>query len=461
MSWLRNETLEWEKANVVTFLVITASIIYTLVRLFKWQHKVWLLYQLPGPRGFPVLGNALYLNVDPPELFQRLLKVAESGEVARFWTMYTPYCLISSATAVEVILRSQKHLDKSHDMELAYPFLGLSLLTSTGSHWQTRRKLLTPAFHFKILEQFVDVFNKQSNKLVNKLQKKADGNPFNISTDITLCLLDAICETAMGRCINAQENSDSDYVHALKKINCIIHTRMFRPWLRNDFLFRLLGYAKEQDACLKILNDESNATITEKRRLRAKNINRLQEEEEDVLGKKKRLAFLDLLLEFSKVNPEFTEEEMQKEVNTFMFAGHDTTATGINWILYTLGLHPHIQTRVQEELDDIFGSSDRPVTVDDVRLMKYTEMCIKETFRIFPPVPITCRQINEDIVINKYRIPAGTTIKTIIYKLHRDPEQFPDPEVFDPDRFLLENVNKRHPYSYVPFSAGPRNCIEE
>ncbi|KAK8724371.1 hypothetical protein OTU49_011359, partial [Cherax quadricarinatus] len=186
---------------------------------------------------------------------------------------------------------------------------------------------------------------------------------------------------------------------------------------------------------------------------------RLQEEEEDVLGKKKRLAFLDLLLEFSKVNPEFTEEEMQKEVNTFMFAGHDTTATGINWILYTLGLHPHIQTRVQEELDDIFGSSDRPVTVDDVRLMKYTEMCIKETFRIFPPVPITCRQINEDIVINKYRIPAGTTIKTIIYKLHRDPEQFPDPEVFDPDRFLLENVNKRHPYSYVPFSAGPRNCI--
>ncbi|XP_069959762.1 cytochrome P450 4C1 isoform X2 [Cherax quadricarinatus] len=388
------------------------------------------------------------------------MKVAGMGEVARMWRLHMPYCFLSSARTVEVILSSQKHIDKSWDYELLHPWLGLSLLTSTGSHWQTRRKLLTPAFHFKILEQFVDVFNKQSSKLVSILQKKADGKPFDIFDDITLCVLDALCETAMGRSINAQDDRNSEYVQAVKRITALIQYQEFRPWLRNDFLFKLLGYAKEYDACLKILHNMSTSTIREKKKYLKNNKNKTAvHQEDDVLGKKKRLAFLDLLLEYAEDNPEFTEEEIRKEVDTFMFAGHDTTASAVNWTLYNLGLHPDIQDRVQEEVDDIFGQSDAPATLDDVRQMKYTEMCIKESIRIFPPVPIVFREIKEDVVINNYRIPAGTTIALAIYKLHRDPEQFPDPEVFDPDRFLLENVNKRHPYSYVPFSAGPRNCI--
>nr|XP_053637333.1 cytochrome P450 4C1-like [Cherax quadricarinatus] len=115
--------------------------------------------------------------------------------------------------------------------------------------------------------------------------------------------------------------------------------------------------------------------------------------------------------------------------------------------------------RVQEELDGIFDSADSPVTWEDVHQLKYTEMCIKEALRIFPPAPFISRKLEEDVVIENYRVPSGTTVQLVIYKIHRDPAQFPDPEVFDPDRFLPENVNKRHPYAYIPFSAGPRNCI--
>nr|XP_053637590.1 cytochrome P450 4C1-like [Cherax quadricarinatus] len=240
--------------------------------------------------------------------------------------------------------------------------------------------------------------------------------------------------------------------------SCIQH-RIYRPWLHSDFMYKLLGPAKEFYACIKILHNMSNSTIKERKLNNTSSYKSVIEEEEETLGIKKRRAFMDILLEFAKENPEFTDEEIRKEVDTFMFAGHDTTASALNFILYILGHHPDIQVRIQEELDDIFGSGDRPFTAEDIRQLKYTEMCIKEALRIFPPVPVVSRKVKEDVVIDKYHIPAGTTVGVVIYKLHRDPTQFPDPEVFDPDRFLPENINKRHPYAYVPFSAGPRNCI--
>ncbi|XP_069195490.1 cytochrome P450 4C1 [Procambarus clarkii] len=459
MSWLLDEAVKWETGSVITYSIITTFITLTLVWYFKRQQKVWLLEQIPGPRGLPIIGNALFFNADSSELFKRFLAVAEKGEVTRLWLGSTGTCLLSSARTAEVILSSTKHLDKSEDYTLLHPWLGKSLLTSAGSHWHARRKLLTPAFHFKILEQFIEVFNRQINKMVHKLLKKADGSPFDISDDITHCVLDIICETAMGRSINAQDNSESEYVQAVRRISGLIQYRQFRPWMYNDFLFKLLGPIKEYNACLKTLHDMSNSTIKERKASRKDKANTEVLEEEEVFGKKKRQAFLDLMLEYAEENPELTDEEIRKEVDTFMFAGHDTTASAINWVLYCLGLHPDIQTRVQEELDDIFGGSDRPATMDDLRQMKYAEMCIKESLRIFPPVPVISRDIKEEIVINNYRIPAKTIVAAVIYKIHRDPEQFPDPEVFDPDRFLAENATKRHPYAYVPFSAGPRNCI--
>nr|XP_053653608.1 cytochrome P450 4C1-like [Cherax quadricarinatus] len=149
----------------------------------------------------------------------------------------------------------------------------------------------------------------------------------------------------MGRSINAQDDRNSEYVQAVKRITALIQYQEFRPWLRNDFLFKLLGYAKEYDACLKILHNMSTSTIREKKKYLKNNKNKTAvHQEDDVLGKKNvRALSLDLLLEYAEDNPEFTEEEIRKEVDTFMFAGHDTTASAVNWTLYNLGLHPDIQ----------------------------------------------------------------------------------------------------------------------
>jgi cytochrome P450 family 4 len=114
-----------------------------------------------------------------------------------------------------------------------------------------------------------------------------------------------------------------------------------------------------------------------------------------------------------------------------------------------------------EELDEIFKGSDRPCTFQDTLEMKYLERVILETLRLFPPVPAIARQLNEDVKMasGDHLLPAGCTVVVAPYKVHRNPEYYPDPEKFDPDNFLPEKTQNRHYYAYIPFSAGPRSCV--
>nr|CAD7450872.1 unnamed protein product [Timema bartmani] len=142
-----------------------------------------------------------------------------------------------------------------------------------------------------------------------------------------------------------------------------------------------------------------------------------------------------------------------------MFQGHDTTSAGISWALYLLGRNQHVQDRVVEELQGIFGDSKRPATFSDLQAMKYLEQAIKESLRLYPSVPFYGRYLEDDIIIKNYTIPAGTNVNVFPMYSHRNPRIYPDPEMFDPDRFSTENSQERHPFAYLPFSAGPRNCI--
>ncbi|GFT66227.1 cytochrome P450 4V2 [Trichonephila clavipes] len=116
--------------------------------------------------------------------------------------------------------------------------------------------------------------------------------------------------------------------------------------------------------------------------------------------RKKRRAFLDLLLEHHLIDPSFTEEDIREEVDLFMFAGHDTTAMALSWALYCLGQNPEIQQRVQEELDDIFGDDiDRNIVREDLTKMKYLECVIKETLRLYPAVPFIARECKDSFTV--------------------------------------------------------------
>jgi len=142
-----------------------------------------------------------------------------------------------------------------------------------------------------------------------------------------------------------------------------------------------------------------------------------------------------------------------------MFEGHDTTACNMTFTLFLMASHQAAQKQCQQELDSIFEGSDRDATSEDLANMKYLESCLKESLRMYQSVPMMSRITGEDVEIDGHLIPANTNIVMVSYALHRDEKSFPNPDQFDPDRFSLANNQQRHPYAYVPFSAGPRNCI--
>ena len=132
----------------------------------------------------------------------------------------------------------------------------------------------------------------------------------------------------------------------------------------------------------------------------------------------------------------------------------------IDFVLRYMEISTHFQELVREELNEVFGDSDRPCNLEDASKLKYLESCIKETLRLYPSVPHIKRYNNEDVVLsNGYKIPAGASYSIHIYSLHRNEEMFPDPLSFKPERFYSDQCSERHPFAFVPFSAGPRNCI--
>lgn len=395
-------------------------------------------------------------------------RIYQRQGMLRFYDATHPVLALFKAGPVEDLLASNTILKKGHEYELIGPWLATGLLTSSGSKWRSRRKLLTPAFHFRILEDFLPAINDQSKVLVRKLGQLENDGSCDIVPLVTLCALDIICETIMGYTLNAQSNRESEYVKAIQVLGHMFTRRLESPLYWVDPIFRISSAGRLFHQKIRELHRFTLKVIRERKR-------ELQEcpelqapldetsSEADIYGLKGKVVkpFLDILLREHIKDPEnFTEEHVREEVDTFMFEGHDTTAMGMSWALYLIGLYQEHQDLIYRELESIFGADrDRPVTSDDLKQMKYMECCLKESQRLYPSVPFITRNCEQDVTIAGRVVPKGADIQIAIYNLHRDAEVFPNPEEFIPDRFLPENAKGRHPFAFVPFSAGPRNCI--
>lgn len=363
---------------------------------------------------------------------------------------------------LKAILSSNDVIDKAWTYSMMHPWIGTGLLTSTKEKWRDRRKLLTPAFHFNILETFQPVFNDHSFILIRKLKTMNLQSWIDIVPLMSLCTLDIIGESAMGVHLKSQENETSEYVQAVGKMEDFIITRSMYPWLWPDIIFYFTSVGREFKRCVKIIHNFTKQVISERKRefIKILKMSKDEKKEDIYFQKKDRKPFLDLLLYHHLMYGDITEEDIREEVDTFMFRGHDTTAVGISWTLYSLGLHSNIQEKAYQELYEIFGDDqERPVTCDDMRKMKYLDCVIKESLRYYPPVPIIGRSLQEETKIGDVTLPKNSVITVFIHSIHRDREIYSDPEIFNPERFYPENCKERHPFAYIPFSAGPRNCI--
>ncbi|XP_021957112.1 cytochrome P450 4C1 [Folsomia candida] len=397
---------------------------------------------------------------------------SELSSVVKLWSPFGSVLLILEAKDAKKLLNSKTNISKGKDYNWVRPWLGEGLLLSTGEKWENRRKMLNPTFHFKILEDFMHVFNKESQKMVDILRKESQsGNTVDIHNFVTRCALDIICVTAMGTSSNAQDFPDGDYTKAINDYRRLTKDRSLRPWLRFETTWKLSSLYQRQQESLKMLHGFTTQVIAKRKAtfLREKE----QAAREDQFGEendtemiyfksKKRLAFLDLLLQVQveKGEKELSDVDIRQETDTFMLGEHDTTSSSSSFTLFVLGSYPQFQEKVHEELDSIFGNDKhRPVTSEDLNRMKYLEMVIKESLRLYPPVPFIQRTLSTDIPLDDGRIlPKGATVGIFIYKIHKDADVFKNPEEFRPERFLpgLESYDA---LEYIPFSAGQRNCI--
>ncbi|XP_033985126.1 cytochrome P450 4V2-like [Trematomus bernacchii] len=441
--------------------IVIASLTYITYRLLSDYLQKWFTMKpIPELEGtYPIIGNALMFKNNPGDFFgqiQDFVQEFRDAPLFKIWIGTLPCVILFHAENVETVLTNAVHMEKSYVYTFLHPWLGTGLLTSTGPKWRQRRKMLTPTFHFSILTEFLEVMNEQAEILVEKLEKQAGKGPFNCFNYITLCALDIICETAMGKKIYAQSNSDSEYVKSVYKMSDIISRRQRTPWFWPNFVYNYFGDGREHDRTLKVLHSFTNKVIHE----RSENISHIESDNDSDNDTKRRRAFLDMLLMTTDEDGNrMNNQEIQEEVDTFMFEGHDTTAASMNWAVHLLGAHPEAHSRVQQELQEVFGTSNRPANMEDVKKLKYLECVIKEALRLFPSVPFFARNIGEDCHINGFKVPKGANAIVLTYALHRDRRYFPEPEEFRPERFLPENGVGRPPYAYIPFSAGLRNCI--
>jgi len=150
-------------------------------------------------------------------------------------------------------------------------------------------------------------------------------------------------------------------------------------------------------------------------------------------------------------------QRVRDEALTFMLAGHETTANAMSWFWYLMSRNPEAREKMLAEVDDVLG--DRRPTADDLSRLPWTTACLQESQRCFSAVWIIARAAIEDDVIDRHHIRPGTTVLIPIHHIHHDERWWPDPETFDPNRFIGDAVKDRPRSAYLPFGGGRRICI--
>lgn len=151
---------------------------------------------------------------------------------------------------------------------------------------------------------------------------------------------------------------------------------------------------------------------------------------------------------------------LDDQILTILVGGNETSALTTSHVMLMLAMHPEIQEKAFQEIKDAHETQTSHSDAEILSKLDYLEMCIKETMRLFPVGPFLGRQNVEDVKLSNCTVPKGTMLILSFHYLHRNKEVWgPNADLFDPDNFLPEKIASRHAYSYLPFSAGPRNCI--
>ncbi|XP_026726328.1 cytochrome P450 4c3-like [Trichoplusia ni] len=442
---------------IILAVLLLAVCVYWIRWSARAQRMDRMTSQLPVPPTLPLIGNASIFIGDTQQILKNLWSVAHLAakhkNSAKIWLGPKLYVAIADPEDAQVVL--ENCLDKDSVYRFMRPWLGHGLFVAPVDLWKVHRKVLLPIFHNKVVEEYLDVIAEQGKVLIGRLHEQANRGNFDVLKYITACTLDIVFETAMGERMDVQRTPETPYLRARHIVMTILNMRLFKVWLQPEFLFNLTHYAKQQNENILITHKFTDEVVQKKRLEyeRNKDGNGLKKQPEGKLR-----SVLDLL--FGR-EIEFTNEQLREHIDSITIAGNDTTALVIAYTIVLLGAHQDVQEKVFLEQQSIFGAASRSPTKDDLQKMYYLERVIKESMRLYTVVPIIARNVDKDIYLPTCgaTVPAGAGAVIGAFALHRSAAWGPNPDKFDPDRFLPERSVGRHPAAFIPFSYGARNCI--
>ncbi|KAJ8916543.1 hypothetical protein NQ315_000185 [Exocentrus adspersus] len=465
--------------NLTPFLLIVTLIIWCLSYMWKRRKLYYHAWSVPGPLALPLIGSAYVFFDKPTDTVKKIIAlIPRYPDLMRMWFGRQLIYFVTEPEHVEKVLTSQKCLAK-HDL---YRFMicstGTGLLTAPTEKWRRQRKIITPSFGRKLLlDTFVNIFVERANVFNEVIESCRDRKDQQLFKRLYQLSFNIICETGAGlkTDILRQQNEYFDLLAHIEKLSEITEMRVCTVWHHFEWTWRFYAKSKEFDKSLTEFRKITSNIIKNKIELvdkedKHKDNSLLARIEEDET--RRNLILLDAIL----VSSNYTKEELRDEINTFLAAGTETTATTTFFLFTMLGVFSDVQVsarkdfcsdntttlsfqqKIYEEVMEILGE-DRQVETSDLSNFKYMERVIKETLRLFPVGVLFLRTAEDDIDLGKYVLPKGAGACISVLNIHRNPKYWPDPLRFDPDRFLPEEVAKRHPCTYVPFSYGPRNCV--
>ena len=392
----------------------------------------------PAPPDEGPFGHYRLLQRD--QLGFMLRSWTHCGDVTRFRFIVLPaHLLVHPDHVRHVLVDHHRNYDKqTKGFDVLRLVLGNGLVTSEGDFWRRQRRIAQPAFHKDRIAGFGEVMVRAAEDTARRFGEVAKrGGTLDVAAEMMRLTLRIAGETLLSTDVTGDADTVGTTVSLLleeanSRILRPIDVPITWPTARNK---KLRGAVETLDRVVKRMIEDRRRATSRPNDL----LTMLMEARDEETGEG------------------MTDQQLRDEVLTIFLAGHETTANALNWTFYLLSKHPDVGRRLASELSSVLHG--RSPDAADVPNLPYTTAVLKEAMRLYPPAWIIGRRAVEADVIDGFDIPRDSFVFVCPWVTHRHPDFFPNPEGFDPERFLPERAASVARYAYFPFGAGPRICI--
>jgi cytochrome P450 len=387
----------------------------------------------PGPKGHFLTGSLRDYGKDPLGFLARCAR--EYGDVVRFSFPNTQVYFLGHPNHVDyVLVRNNRNFIKSKRQREQLRFLGQGLFTSEGAFWRRQRRLAQPAFHKERVAGYGRVMVDFAEAMVSTWQ---EGEVRDVHQEMMQLTLRIVATTLLGSEVEGETEKVGAALDVLARRfsgrkSYLIPTPSFLPTPANRRFYR----------AIRRLDDIVYSIILKRRAANGQTgdlLSMLMEARSEATGER------------------MSDEQLRDEALTILLAGHETTAITLSWTFYLLCQDVEVDGKLLAELYNVLEG--RAPTVDDLPRLRYADMVVKESMRLYPPAWGIGREAVGECEIGAFRVPAGTQLLMSPWVMHRDPRYFEEPETFYPDRWAGDATRGLPKYAYFPFGGGPRLCI--